>query len=67
MSEVDGEPVKNTDDFDDVILALENSDAQTIENYIIYFLNKGKQYKFCLMKLIFFPENLKHKVFLVHR
>ncbi len=28
--------------FDDVILALENSNAQTIENYIIYFLNKGK-------------------------
>ena len=42
LSEGDGEPVKNTDDFDDVILALENSDAQTIENYIIYFLNKGK-------------------------
>ncbi|HUM52275.1 MAG TPA: sugar transferase [Chitinophagales bacterium] len=42
LSEGDGEPVKNTDAFDDVILALENSDAQTIENYIIYFLNKGK-------------------------
>ena len=28
--------------FDDVILALGNSSTQTIENYIIYFLNKGK-------------------------
>jgi exopolysaccharide biosynthesis polyprenyl glycosylphosphotransferase len=40
------EPFKSTlyknENFDDVILALENSDAQTIENYIIHFLNKGK-------------------------
>lgn len=28
--------------FDDVILALENSNPETTENYIIHFLNKGK-------------------------
>lgn len=30
------------DSYDDVILALESSDARAIENYIITFLNKGK-------------------------
>ncbi len=29
-------------DFEDVILALGNTSTQTTENYIIYFLNKGK-------------------------
>ena len=46
LSESDSESVwkKNIEptNFDDVILALGNASTQTIENYIIYFLNKGK-------------------------
>ncbi|MFN8282134.1 MAG: sugar transferase [Chitinophagales bacterium] len=46
LSEGDSDSVKsisyNIENFDDVILALENNDVQTIENYIIHFLNKGK-------------------------
>ncbi|MCC6584281.1 MAG: exopolysaccharide biosynthesis polyprenyl glycosylphosphotransferase, partial [Chitinophagales bacterium] len=47
---VDKVMLKNADDkitlskfnFEDVILALGNTSTQTIENHIIYFLNKGK-------------------------